>query len=153
MASFIPLDFGGNKNNVDCAIGTLESDIPLSTELSGVGKLNGFRTSVDAQGLVGKIGRTTGLTRGKITCFELDDLHVDYDSGNALFDGQIEIEGLGAEPFSQGGDSGSLIFDQNRQAVALLFACGDAGGSNGMGLTYANDLPTVLDSLSVDLII
>ena len=36
-------------------------------------------------------------------------------------------------------------------AVALLFAGGDQGGSNGQGLTYANPIRTVLDALKVDL--
>jgi hypothetical protein len=52
------------------------------------------------------------------------------------FDDQIEIEGAGSSSFSDGGDSGSLIFDKDRGAVALLFAGGDEGGSNGRGLTY-----------------
>lgn len=50
------------------------------------------------------------------------------------------------------GDSGSLIVTVDaRQAIALLFAGGDAGGSNSRGLTYGNPLRTVLDKLKVDL--
>ena len=36
-----------------------------------------------------------------------------------------------------------------REAVALLFAGGDVGGSNGKGLTYANPLHTALDKLKI----
>jgi hypothetical protein len=67
------------------------------------------------------------------------------------FDNQVEIEGAGSGPFSQGGDSGSLIVDAGHRAVALLFAGGDQGGSNGQGLTYANPIRAVLDALKVDL--
>ena len=49
-------------------------------------------------------------------------------------------------------DGGSLIVDNDNLGVALLFAGGDSGGSNGMGLTYANPLRTVLDALKIDLI-
>jgi len=41
--------------------------------------------------------------------------------------------------------------DEELKAVALLFAGGDQGGSNGQGLTYANPIQTVLDTLKVDL--
>jgi hypothetical protein len=87
-----------------------------------------------------------------VTAFELDHVIVGYDIGNLRFDDQIEIEGSGSGPFSQGGDSGSLIVNATRQGVALLFAGGDQGGSNGQGLTYANPIATVLDRLKIDLL-
>ena len=42
---------------------------------------------------------------------------------------RVLAAGRGAEdgPFSQGGDSGSLIVDEKQLAVALLFAGGDQG--------------------------
>lgn len=103
--------------------------------------------------LVQKVGRTTGETRGRVTAFELDNVVVEYDIGNIRFDDQIEIEGAGNDAFSDGGDSGSLIVDQNCGAVALLFAGGDTGGSNGKGLTYGNPIQAVLDALKVDLLV
>jgi hypothetical protein len=102
---------------------------------------------------VAKLGRTTGLTRGRVTAFELDNVVVGYDLGNLRFDDQIEIEGAGTDPFSDGGDSGSLIVDSDLRGVALLFAGGDQGGTNGRGLTYANPLQDVLDHLAVDLLV
>jgi len=101
---------------------------------------------------VSKVGRTTGLTHGRVTAIELDNVVVGYDIGNLRFDGQIEIEGAGEGAFSQGGDSGSLIVNAERKAVALLFAGGDQGGSNGRGLTYGNPIDKVFDSLEVDLL-
>ena len=54
--------------------------------------------------------------------------------------------------FSAGGDSGSIIVHaETRAALALLFAGGDSGGTNGKGFTYANPLHTVLDTLKIDL--
>lgn len=81
----------------------------------------------------------------------MDNVLIDYDLGTLRFDQQIEIEGADDVAFSAGGDSGSLVVDEAGQAVALLFAGGDQGGTNGHGLTYANSLPLVLESLKVDL--
>jgi len=114
--------------------------------LAGVGP-----AFLDAGTKVAKAGRTTGRTHGRVTAFELDNVVVGYDLGNLRFDNQIEIEGAEDGPFSQGGDSGSAIVDEELKAVALLFAGGDQGGSNGQGLTYANPIQTVLDTLKVDL--
>ena len=98
------------------------------------------------------MGRTTGTTKGRLVTFELDNLYVGYDAGTLRFDDQIEIEGEGSEPFSLGGDSGSLIVDADRRAVALLFAGSDQGGTNGMGLAYANPLHAVLPAMKVELL-
>ena len=45
---------------------------------------------------------------------------MEYDLGNLRFDNQIA--GAGAKAFSDGGDSGSLLANSERQGVALLFA-------------------------------
>ena len=50
------------------------------------------------------------------------------------------------KPFSLGGDSGSLILDSKRRAVALLFA------GNDVDATFANPIQEVLDSLKVQLV-
>ena len=140
-------------NWVDCAVATLNDEIKTSIKkLQGLGNLAGVGPAfVDTGTRVAKVGRTTGLTRGSVTAFELDNVVVGYDIGNLRFDNQIEIEGAETGPFSQGGDSGSLIVDGELKAVALLFAGGDQGGTNGQGLTYANPIQKVLDSLEVDL--
>jgi hypothetical protein len=72
--------------------------------------------------------------------------------GNLRFDNQIEIESVGNQAFSDGGDSGSLIVNASAEAVALLFAGSDVGGSNGLGLTYANPVHRVLRDLKATLL-
>lgn len=49
-------------------------------------------------------------------------------------------------------DSGSLIVNDDLQAVALLFAGGDQGGTNGQGLTFAKPIAKVFDALAIDLL-
>ena len=143
-------------NFVDAAIAEIKSSLKSKANLrtiKGLGKLAGLGAAfVDEGTEVAKLGRTTDLTRGRVTAFELDNVVVSYDLGNLRFDNQIEIEGAGTKAFSEGGDSGSLIVAaETREAIALLFAGGDVGGSNGQGLTYANPLHTVLDKLKIDL--
>ena len=100
---------------------------------------------------VAKVGRTTGATHGRITAIELDDVVVEYDLGNLAFDDQVEIESTGEGTFSAGGDSGSLILDEDNRGCALLFAGSETGGSNGRGVTYANPIGPVLKKLAITL--
>jgi hypothetical protein len=87
-----------------------------------------------------------------ISAFEVDNVVVGYDVGNLKFDGQIEIEGTEDGAFSLGGDSGSLIFNEDKKAVALLFAGGDQGGKRGKGLTYGNPIERVFEELEIKLL-
>ncbi len=153
LSGFVALK-AGRPNHVDSAIAevgaAMESD---PRRLRQIGQLRGVRSEeIDAGLRVAKIGRTTGITRGRVTAFEVDDVVVAYTLGNVSFNDQIEIEGVGSTLFSDGGDSGSLIVDLGGFAVAQLFAGSEQGGRNNKGLTYATPIQTVLDSLRVDLL-
>jgi hypothetical protein len=142
-------------NTIDSAIAKMDAKIdfdPLT--IRGLGKLAGLGSAfLDVGTEVAKLGRTSGLTRGQVTAFELDNVIVCFDIGLLRFDGQIEIEGLEDVPFSQGGDSGSLIVETgSRLVVGLLFSGTDIGGRNDKGVTYAHPIRTVLEALKVDLV-
>lgn len=151
LAAFVRLR---QRNSVDSAIATIAPSMEFDVgRLSGIGTLQGVSANPIEDGLrVAKVGRTTGTTRGRVTAFEVDDVVVSYDLGDLRFDDQIEIEGAGSKAFSDGGDSGSLIVDDDRLAIAQLFAGTDTGGRNGKGLTYASPIQAVLDSLRVNLL-
>jgi hypothetical protein len=154
LSRFVRLRKKG-ANSVDVAVAALHTGIKFNAKiLAGLGgSLAGVGEPFLDEGTpVGKVGRTTGTSRGKVTAFELDNVYVNYDIGNLQFNNQVEIEGAGDDAFSQGGDSGSLIVDADRKAVALLFAGGDLGGSNGKGLTYANPIDAVLGALRIELV-
>jgi hypothetical protein len=132
-------------NLVDAAIATVDVDRDART-LAGLGELSGATLAPQDADRVAKLGRTTELTRGRVTAFELDGVTVQYDRGVLRFDGQVEVH-ADAGPFSQGGDSGSLIVsDPELDAVALLFA------GNDEGVTYANPIAAVLDALEATLL-
>ncbi len=100
---------------------------------------------------VKKVGRTTGVTHGRVSAIEVDKVVIDYDMGSLSFDNRIEIESVGNSAFSAGGDSGSLILDEEILGCALLFAGSERGGPNDRGLTYANPIATVLKRLAIEL--
>ena len=93
---------------------------------------------------VGKTGRTTQLTSGRITAVGVT-INVNYGGGRVgHFVDQVAVRAASGD-FSQGGDSGSLIWtwDARRAPVALLFA-------GGGGTTFANRITSVLAALDVN---
>ena len=149
---FVRVRFKGH-NLVDAAIAAVAKGIESdNTTLGGDAKLTGVAPDPAAVIDVAKVGRTTTLTQGRIVAFEVDNVVVEYDQGPAVFDNQLEIESSGDGPFSDGGDSGSLIYTDGGLAVGLLFAGSSQGGSNNLGLTYAAPIDTVLSALKCELL-
>lgn len=141
----IPLQVSGNR--VDAALALMADDDGISgpktaIRLSHADPIPGMRVT--------KVGRTTGLTHGIISATELQGVAVTFPRGIRLFDDQIEIDGDASGPFSTGGDSGSVIYNADNEAVGLLFASSESGGSHGNGLTFANDIRHVFSALNLD---
>jgi hypothetical protein len=154
LVNFEPLNTS-RPNLVDCAVADLVPGIGIvSNTIDGIGPLHGVASAnVQPDDQVAKTGRTTGTTRAKVTAVELDSVVVNYDIGTIQFDGQIEVDGMDATGFSQGGDSGSLVVNSNGEAIGLLFAGSETGGTNNFGLTYINPIQPVLDALNCDLLV
>lgn len=152
LERFVPINFsGGTVNYVDAATGWAWPD-RVRKELVYLqqGQPRFFTVSsapVAAQlgMLVGKSGRTTQITTGRIMSVGVS-VNVGYGGGRvAHFRDQIGIKGLSGD-FSAGGDSGSLIWtwDGRRSPVGLLFA-------GGGGWTFANRITHVLSALAIRL--
>lgn len=154
LQRYIPLSWGGPPNIVDCATARIMDHFDFdASNLGDKGKLAGGRSSqFFGHEAVFKIGRTTGLTEGFVSAVEVDNVTVSYDGGSAIFDSQIEVQGLGRGPFASGGDSGSLVFDRDNLAFGMVFSGTLQGGDNQAGLAYLNSLDEVLNRLSVDLL-
>ncbi len=150
LAAVVPLA-AGRTAVVDAAVARL--DVQDVDPTYPVGRITRTARAVGGE-TVGKIGRTTAVTAGRVTAIELDDVVVGYgeELGNLRFDDQIEIEGLGRQPFSRGGDSGSLVYREDGVALGLLFAGSETGGDNGRGLTYVNPIDAVLEALDATLL-
>lgn len=151
LLAAVPLKPNG-ANRVDADIGEIDDRIRFDPRtLTGLGALAGVRAEPLLPGdMVAKVGRTTGLTRGRVSAIEVDGVVVGFETGDLSFDGQIEVEGEGG-PFSAGGDSGSLIVDSDLRACGLLFAGSGQGGRNGLGLTFVNEIAPVLRGLGLSL--
>lgn len=144
LAAFVTIDFSaGATNVVDAAIAsTTTGDVGNATtsDCYGIPSLTTATASVNMK--VQKCGRTTELTKGKVSAINAT-VNVNYgDPGVATFVNQIVVS-KGA-PFSAGGDSGSLVVvnDANASPVGLLFA-----GSNST--TIINPINAVLSELAV----
>jgi len=135
LERWVEIGFGKKANTADAAVARPLNDKDVSSEISSIGIPKG--TVKGNVGLViQKTGRTTDHTLG-----EIQDIHatvrVEYDGKTALFRNQIL-----ASAMSQGGDSGSLVLDQKRRAVGLLFAGSDR-------VTICNPIGDVFRQLNV----
>lgn len=136
LAKFTALNAAPKANVVDCALAKPTKNALIVPEILGIGKVQGVTPPV-LRMQVQKSGRTTGLTTGQIRALNVT-VDVSYGPGRVLrFEKQILTT-----PMSDGGDSGSLVLDQNNLAVGLLFA----GSSQS---TLLNPIEEVLNVLSI----
>ena len=153
LARWVPINFGGAVNFVDAAFGWAWHERIRGEQYYLSGGANAYyRTGTAPLGaslgmVVGKSGRTTGLTQGRVTQIGVS-VNVNYGLGRvALFRNQIAIQSVNANPFSAGGDSGSLIWQwaTGVRPVGLLFA-------GGGGTTFANPIGAALAALNIRLL-
>ncbi len=86
---------------------------------------------------VKKCGRTTEATNGTVRSTNATVRVSGYPGGDRIFTDQILMTAM-----SQPGDSGSIVLDDNNEAVGLLFAGGDSD-------TIANKIQRVIAAFSV----
>jgi hypothetical protein len=157
QSRFQAFAYSQEVNLVDAAIARPLTSDQIIPEVEDVGVPTGV---FDGDSLLGqtvvKSGRTTGTTRAKVKQVDVD-VSVGYGGSPGIpskivqFTDQILIEsGVEEGAFSQGGDSGSIVFvdDGNKQVCGLLFAGNEEGT-----FTYANRIQNVLQLLNVQLII
>ncbi|HOJ05478.1 MAG TPA: hypothetical protein PK916_15880 [Bacteroidota bacterium] len=125
LADFEPIIFSTMADNyMDAAmISTTTAQIDNSTPANGYG----VPSSTPATAYVGmpvqKYGRTTGLTKGKVSAINVI-IGINYAQGAARFVNQIAVQpARKGGDFALAGDSGSLIVTDgdSAQPVALLF--------------------------------
>jgi hypothetical protein len=127
----------GKTNLVDAAIAVPIEPGLVTQELLGIGRVSGISAASIGQ-RVRKSGRTTGVTEGRVTGIDAV-VEVDYVGHTAIFREQIVTD-----LHSQGGDSGSLVVDDDERAVGLLFA-------GGLSTTLINPMAAVASSLDLDM--
>jgi hypothetical protein len=152
LERFIPINFSGGINYVDCATGWAWPDrVRRDLMYLSNGSIRFFRVGANPVApsinmIVGKTGRTTQLTGGRVNAFGVS-VNVNFEGRVAHFRDQIAIRGLNGN-FSAPGDSGSLVWRwaAGLNPVGLLFA-------GGGGTTFANRITRVLSALDVRLVV
>lgn len=157
LSGFVALDFSdGAENRVDAAIATPFDADDLLFDTIDIGPTTpGEAREVQEADLgryVQKTGRTTAHTQGFIQAV-FGTVRVDYDlMRTATFVDQIIVSQSPAEEeFSDGGDSGSLVYDADNRCVGLLFA-GSPAGDGEPARTILNPIGAVLISLGLELL-
>lgn len=140
LERFIPIDFSsGGVNYIDAAIARPLSPIDVVNDILELGPPTGVADVELGMALL-KSGRTTELTSGVVIQTDVT-VAVQYNPGQvATFQDQIL-----AGDMSAGGDSGSLVVDENNAATGLLFAGSDT-------VTVLSPMHYVLDLLEVELL-
>ena len=119
------------NSNVDCSSAAIISGMVDATgNILEIGTISATTVAASVNQLVKKSGRTTGLTRSKVSGLNAT-ISVQYENECAggvaftkTFTGQIVIANQGSK-FLAGGDSGSLMVQDvttSPKAVGLLFA-------------------------------
>lgn len=142
LSNFVPI---GPVNEVDAAIAISSTAlIGNSTPTGGYGTPKSAVTPASVGLAVQKYGRTTRLTKGRVTAINVTMVII-FTTGPKLFTGQIAIElpPKTKGSFSDSGDSGSLVVsDPGANPVGLLFAGSD-------DVTLANPIQKVLNAFGV----
>lgn len=113
LKSWVPLKTRDNKE--DSAIAKIDDLSIIINEIKGLGKINEIKDATISMA-VQKVGRTTGLTKGKIISVHTT-VCVQYGNLTRCFKDCIVTTSM-----SEGGDSGSLLLDMDMNVVGLLFA-------------------------------
>lgn len=145
LSEFVPINMSGGVNFVDAAIAQTSPNL-VTPESKCFGSINPNPQNCGMWMIVKKCGRTTQTTRGIVTDCNAT-VRVGYGNSTAIFQNQMIIVGVpGIAPFSQPGDSGSLVLNQfSNRPVGLLFA-----GSSL--ITIASPIQTVLSLLNVSIV-
>lgn len=158
LHAWVPLGVGPGK--VDAAIARLSGEVSdfYPWWYAGIGEMRKtpIADRLDVRKVI-KRGRTTRVTRGVVSAFDLDGVAIDYsetedESKVVTFDNQLEFTGSPpSRPFSQPGDSGSFILDADTlRPYALLYGGGE--DDDGIDRTLGQFLPEVLDELGVRIV-
>lgn len=153
LSKWVPLSTS-RRDGVDAAVADLSEVVTdvLPHSYDGIGQIKPsvVEDRYEVKNVI-KRGRTTKVTTGAVSAFEVDGVRVGYGGGRVItFDGLIEfLSHKPAEiPFGQPGDSGSVIFcAETLRPYALLFAGGR--DHRGYDRTLANFMPDVMEKLEI----
>lgn len=144
LSKYIPLKettiYKEQINYVDCAIARIPNLSFASSKIALIGKLQGI-SSPKLGDKVRKVGCSTELTNGTINTLGVTATIFGEDNKEYIYKDQIFTSSM-----SCGGDSGAILVNKDKKAVALLM-----GGSDCVSVH--SPLYRVLKALSVKIVI
>lgn len=134
---------------IDAALVKLKNEFTPNNNLFEIGTLSSIRfvesKDLEANTTVSIFGGRSRKRLGRIVGYK-SDVCISYSEGDHVLSQLIAIESLDENPFSQGGDSGSIVYDEkSRSAVGMLVA-------GNKSVSYAIPITIVFDKLKLTLI-
>lgn len=126
-------------NYVDCALAKIINKSSIINTIFLLGNIKGV-SDASLNLNVKKVGRTTELTTGKILALDAIISLENHNGNTQIFHDQIITTYM-----SDKGDSGSLLLDNDNNAIGLIFANGDS-------ISIANPIKAILKSLNVRIV-
>jgi hypothetical protein len=158
LAPYPQVAMGGVPNPYDVALGAIADGTVIDPTMNVIGPLN-LPAVAPATVAVTKFGASTQQTFGKVDGLN-EDINVMYNDDPTLiahFTGQIAILGDGGAPFSEAGDSGSLVVTQpGGQPMGLLlggtFIPAGAIAGNATPHSFASPITRILGDLKLSIV-
>ena len=153
LEQWVPIQFGdGTVNYVDCATAWCWPDRVRKDFISPKGgawsyfNVGGQPVEATTDMQVGKSGRTTNGLMARLPTSKHRSASTTRTGGSPISGTRSRSSARKVRAFSDGGDSGSLIwtFNEQRSPLGLLFA-------GGRAYTYANKIEHVMAALKIEL--
>ncbi|MBK3625289.1 hypothetical protein JHN59_10605 [Streptomyces sp. MBT49] len=143
LSSWVKLRFGRSRNRVDAAMAVVTEPVrTVSPAIFDVGPIGRGLCQPQDDLKVLKYGRTTGLSRGVVTDYPVT-ARVRHGLRRAFMADQMIVESVDGRPFSDHGDSGSLVVEEGTfNPVGVV-----CGGTEDY--TVVSQISHVLDELGV----
>lgn len=135
--------FDGSENRVDAALASCRAGDARSW-VDGIGAVREIGPPLEPGDPVHKVGRTTGLTRGKVISIGTT-VHANYRAIGFGYTPALYVDQIVCDLECAYGDSGSLLLDRHNRAVGLLFGAVP-------GATWCNPFDIVVTDLGIELI-
>ncbi|MBD1848290.1 SUMF1/EgtB/PvdO family nonheme iron enzyme [Cyanobacteria bacterium FACHB-63] len=145
----------GAENQLDVAIAAIQNLPVEAADIRGIGTLRGAYTGEESTLLgktVRKLGARSGVTQGTVSDISAD-IRMSYEFGNITLENLIGIESPGSEPFTESGDSGAIVIDEEGYAIGILVGGTISPERGQRSLSFAIPLQSVLDALSLELVL
>lgn len=142
LAGSYYMGFIGQPHNIDASLATIPIRNATSKTIQGLGHTRGHDVTFPGDD-VAKYGRTTQFTSGKVVSDTFTCV-INYQNFGALtYYNQLRIQSNNPyNPFSQPGDSGSMIVNEDMEVVGMLMG----GGQSNIGQyhTIANPIDDII---------